>query len=588
MITDQVCPTPGHRRMLEALSDAVLLIDPLSQRIIYVNCKAHELMGISTDEKELQGSASDVIATSPIGLIEGLESLLSRGEGCLSVPAGESIGPFLAKARPFVDGGRCGTMLTIENDDRSIDTKLELDHLRREQDALLDTIPDLIFSADRSGTIVSVNRAVRDLGYNEDDVIGENMSSFISPHNRVGYLNQLEDIFSGKDPEQDRPMEVIAKGGCVHLLKVRSRLVKVNGIPTEVQFITRDIPPAKEVDMAAFKRLELEKHFGETIIDFAESLIIVMDMEGTITVFNRMAEQTSGMQRQDVLGKNYFTILDSDGDPEAGKAWLAEMAKGRHSMERIRTLPGKHGNPLIWWHNTVVQSGDQPVMVGVGVDITERVSLNNRLEELNESLLLLNRIMCHDIMNDLNVALGSLQMFGRKREDRFIEAATRSVIKSVDMINDISDLERLRKPTDLRSIKVREVIDKVVESRAGQNVLVRVSGEAMAMADETLFSVIDNLIGNAIMHGHTDAVDIEICSDKGQCLIRVADHGKGISSDIKARIFEEGFKYGDTGNTGFGLYIVKKTMERFGGSVAVKDNKPQGAVFELRLLSPVC
>ena len=32
-----------------------------------------------------------------------------------------------------------------------------------------------------------------------------------------------------------------------------------------------------------------------------------------------------------------------------------------------------------------------------------------------------------------------------------------------------------------------------------------------------------------------------------------------------------------------GLYIVKKTMERYGGSIVVKDNQPQGLVFELRL-----
>ena len=137
------------------------------------------------------------------------------------------------------------------------------------------------------------------------------------------------------------------------------------------------------------------------------------------------------------------------------------------------------------------------------------------------------------------------------------------------------------------AVQVREVIAKVVEGYAGHNVLIRVTGEGLAMADETLSSVIDNLLGNSIIHGHTDAVEIEIRNDHGQCLIILADRGKGIPDGIKARIFDEGFKFGKTGNTGFGLYIVKKTMERYGGSVAVRDNRPQGAVFELRLLAPV-
>jgi PAS domain S-box-containing protein len=346
------------------------------------------------------------------------------------------------------------------------------------------------------------------------------------------------------------------------------------------------VPAQLELDhlRGAFKHLESEKHFGDAIIDFAESLIIGMDMEGTVTIFNRRAELTTGLKRRDVLGKNYFILFDSEKGPEGGKAWLAEMAKGKRSRERIKVLPGKNSSPFIWWHNTIVQSGDRLVMVEIGVDITERMDLNHRMEELNESLLLLNRIMRHDIMNDLSVALGSIQLYENKRENRFLEAATRSLTKSVDLINDISDLERLRTPTDLRSVKVRDVVDRVVENRAGQNVLIRVRGEETAMADETLSSVIDNLVGNAIMHGQTDNVDIDITNDEGQCLIRVADRGKGIPDDVKARIFDEGFKFGETGNTGFGLYIVKKTMERYGGSVSVKDNPPHGSVFELRLL----
>ena len=84
---------------------------------------------------------------------------------------------------------------------------------------------------------------------------------------------------------------------------------------------------------SAFGQLESEKQFGEAIIDFAESLIIGMDMDGTITIFNRKAEQISGLKRDQVLGRNYFTLFDVEKGVEGGKVWLGEMAKG--------TLPGK-------------------------------------------------------------------------------------------------------------------------------------------------------------------------------------------------------------------------------------------------------
>ncbi|MCF7793756.1 MAG: hypothetical protein K9N09_04600 [Candidatus Cloacimonetes bacterium] len=53
---------------------------------------------------------------------------------------------------------------------------------------------------------------------------------------------------------------------------------------------------------------------------------------------------------------------------------------------------------------------------------------------------------------------------------------------------------------------------------------------------------------------------------------------------MKPKIFEEGFIHGETGHTGIGLYIVKKTIDRYEGSISVYDNEPKGVVFEINLL----
>ena len=104
----------------------------------------------------------------------------------------------------------------------------------------------------------------------------------------------------------------------------------------------------------------------------------------------------------------------------------------------------------------------------------------------------------------------------------------------------------------------------------------------MCLVDKAIYSVIDNIVNNAIVHGKTDRVDISI-EDKGEfCEIRIADYGVGIPDDIKHLIFEEGFKYRSKGS-GLGLYIVKKVIERYGGEILVEDNKPSGAVFTLRI-----
>lgn len=745
MFSDRNGSKSHQKGLLDAFDSAVLLIDPKGFRIIEANQQARELLGVPTGEMGDQTTAAGIISSSPIGAIESLDDLLTKGEGSVVVPVNSegAIVPYMVEVRSFIDGNSERMILTIREVDDLGKKQQELDQVRNEHQALMDTITEMVFNIDRSGTIVSVNRAIRGLGFKEDEFVGAMISSFIMPGYIEAVSKILDAMFAGELAEQAYSVQVMAKDGMPHLLKIKGRLVKKGDGPVLVQCIARDITPlveadkalgeslwqykslfenahvamwdievfealefAKEIEretcasiqevisgdptiltkfmdklrfidvnhecldlfharnreelyqgrnqifpdgslptisaligsmlvgnsgtsgecvvrtldgeersvnlrwgrlqsqnnghrrillsfidttdkMMAFKQLETEKHFVDAIIDFAETLIIGIDMEGTMTIFNRKAEQLTGLTREEVLGKNYFALFDAGMSAEASKKWLEESAKSKASLERIKVLPGRIASPLIWWHNTVVESGDKLVMIGIGVDITERESLNRRMEDLNNSLFLLNRIMCHDIMNDLSVALGSIQLYEKKREGRFLEAATRSLTKSVDLIHDISDLERLRAPTELRSVKVREMIDKVVANRAGQNVVVQVNGEASALADETLSSVIDNLVGNAIMHGHSNVIEIDIGIEGRECVIRVADHGAGVPGEIKERIFDEGFKFGESGNTGFGLYIVKKTMERYGGSVVVKDNRPHGAVFELRLtLSP--
>jgi PAS domain S-box-containing protein len=434
--------------------------------------------------------------------------------------------------------------------------------------------------------IIDANRRARELMGMSNREMRERTASEVFARSRLGGIDGLEPLLSGEESSISLRHE-----GKAGLLEVVARSFHDHGRRRTMLILEEQAGKGPVLEMErlrrekdrAFRQLESEKRFVDAIIDNAESMIIGMDMDGTVSIFNRKAEQSTGLGREEVIGQNYFSLFETEVGPEGGRAWLSDMALGKGSAERIKALPGKGGELTIWWHNKIIESGDQLVLIGVGIDITERVSLNQRLEGLNQSLLLLNRIMCHDIMNDLSVALGSIHLYETKREGRFLDTAIRSLTKSVDLIHDISDLERLRAPTELRSVKVREAIDRAVANRAGQNVTVNVRGEATALADETLVSVIDNLVGNAIMHGDSKRVDIEVREEGGQCLITVADQGKGIPDEIKALVFDEGFKSGETGNTGFGLYIVKKTMEKYGGSVVVRDNQPSGAVFELRL-----
>ena len=68
----------------------------------------------------------------------------------------------------------------------------------------------------------------------------------------------------------------------------------------------------------------------------------------------------------------------------------------------------------------------------------------------------------------------------------------------------------------------------------------------------------------------------------------MSDRGMGIKDSEKNRIFDQFYRSGSeetrkTKGTGLGLFIVKYLIEKHGGTIAVKDNSPNGSEFEIHL-----
>jgi len=215
-------------------------------------------------------------------------------------------------------------------------------------------------------------------------------------------------------------------------------------------------------------------------------------------------------------------------------------------------------------------------------EIAERARVEDELRAHREHIKLINQIMRHDIINDLVVIDSELQLYDELCDAELLRKAAARVVKSVDLINRMRELETfIDAHHGLRLYSVTEVLRDVVKSYP--HTTFNIEGDVQALADESLSSILDNIVNNAVAHGKTDRIDITMKTDGEFCEIRIADYGSGIPDEIKGDIFEENFVYGETGNTGLGLYIVRKTMENYGGYVHIEDNTPKGAVFVLSL-----
>lgn len=220
-------------------------------------------------------------------------------------------------------------------------------------------------------------------------------------------------------------------------------------------------------------------------------------------------------------------------------------------------------------------------------EMAERVkSREKSIEELNDVLQTINKILRHDVLNDLTVAEGNIDTYEEygepKEKDDLIKMMKKAIKRSKELIRRMKDMEMAiisDKPLDRRDIALE--VNNAKENI--DNLTVHMDSNAYVMADEALTSVFVNLFRNAKIHGDADEINVNVSEQDSLVEITVADNGKGISDDVKKQLFREGAKFGDTGNTGLGLYIVRKTVERYGGTVKVVDNKPSGAAFVLTI-----
>ncbi|WP_164997830.1 ATP-binding protein [Methanolobus psychrotolerans] len=201
--------------------------------------------------------------------------------------------------------------------------------------------------------------------------------------------------------------------------------------------------------------------------------------------------------------------------------------------------------------------------------------------KLTEMLRTTNRILRHDIANDLQIVLGALDLLEEKNDKQFILMIRKAANKSVSLIRNVQELDQFSVGVDnLELLNLRNLVDSVISKHVAE---FNVTGNCIAMADKALSSVLDNIISNAIIHGSASKIEIGIVNKNDTCEVSIADNGTGIPDDIKPLIFDEGYKHGKTGNTGFGLYIAKKTIERYNGFISVEDNFPKGTKFIIRL-----
>jgi len=191
------------------------------------------------------------------------------------------------------------------------------------------------------------------------------------------------------------------------------------------------------------------------------------------------------------------------------------------------------------------------------------------------------RVMRHEQLNRMATLSGLLHMGRYDEAIRYIQAQSEHAQELLDFLS-----ARFNSPTLCglllgKTAQAREKgVELVFDPACG------IDKPVPNLTESDVISIIGNLLDNAIEATQRaplphEPVEVLILLNDRELIIEVADHGIGISPELREHIFERGLTTKTDGDHGIGLYLIDSYVTRVGGTIEVADNPPRGAIFSV-------
>jgi PAS domain S-box-containing protein len=354
-------------------------------------------------------------------------------------------------------------------------------------------------------------------------------------------------------------------------------------------------------DISDRKQAEAKLHETLTILnaisDYSLDIIFAKDREGRLLFVNPAISKYFGKSVAELIGKDEFFFMEDRAAAEAIRAndlrimqsGVAEVLEEPVVINgTVRTFVSTKA-PLLDGHGNIMG------IIGIGHDMTDRKQAEVALAERNQELDSFVHIVSHDLKAPLR-AISNLSEWieddlegqlppDNQQQLQLLRVRTK---RMESMINSLLVYARAgRQSALLETFNAAELLREVIDSLdPPQSFSIEIEPPMLTLTTKRLFlsQVFANLIGNAIKH-HTSVeghLNISATEQQEFYEFSVRDDGPGIAPEDRAKVFEifQTLKaQDDSENTGVGLAIVKKIVEREKGTIRLESRLGQGTTF---------
>jgi PAS domain S-box-containing protein len=332
-----------------------------------------------------------------------------------------------------------------------------------------------------------------------------------------------------------------------------------------------------------YEHVAVEREQSVAILANIADGLVAVDREGHVVLWNRAAEEITGVPAAEAIGRSPVQVLQRDLDPE--------------TAGRSREVVIVNGDREVWLSLSGAVMRDPTGAVAGRIFAFRDISSEHVVEQMKSDFV---STVSVELRAPLTTIYGFAQTllrddltFGdaeRRTFLAFISSEAKRLTSIVDALLNVARLDTGELglslvPTDVGPL-VTDVVAAAGTPENGNRLVAEVAAEPLeAQADpDKLRQVLDQLVANAVKYSPGGGV-VNVSARRRQDVVevRVTDEGIGIPAAERERIFAKFYKAGGGQGTGLGLFIAQGLVREMGGRIWVDSEEGRGSTFAFEL-----
>lgn len=316
----------------------------------------------------------------------------------------------------------------------------------------------------------------------------------------------------------------------------------------------------------------------EAVLTELDDAILILNNDDRLVDTNPAGERLLGRSVEDVLGQEISALEPALGellDGDTSQSQIKLDRAGRRRYYDVRTSSLTEGYGMIAGQVLSLR------------DVTGRRQREQRLD-------VLNRMLRHNIRNELNLVRGKIELAETNIEGKEPQSHLDDATTAVDGI--VARSNKLGRLSKMLDSEQRDRIDIATELRGeranggltfdGGTVEFDLPDQLVVSGGSALVAAFEELLSNAIQHNDSTApravlrVDADT-TDDDLVVIQVSDNGPGIERQ-ELQTLQSGRETALQHSSGVGLWLASWVVERAGGTISF-ENGDNGCTVSVRL-----